>query len=55
MSENDEFLPSDLDKAYWAFCDLPEVVELGKQLQDGLIHPVEYAYKIQDLSKIHIG
>ena len=55
MSEHDEFIASDLDKVYWNFCVLPEVVELGKQLQDGLIHPVEYADKIQDLAKIHIS
>ena len=55
MSEHGEFIPTDLDKVYWDFCDLAEVVELGKQLQDGLIHPVEYAYKIQDLAKIHIS
>lgn len=31
---------------YWDFCDKAEVKELGKQLQEGLIHPLEYAERV---------
>ena len=41
--------PADCE-IYWNFCDKPEVKELGKQLQEGLIHPLEYAAKIRQLA-----
>ena len=37
-------------KTYWNFCDKAEVKELGKQLQGGLIHPLEYAAKVRQLA-----
>lgn len=39
-------------KLYWDFCDKAEVKELGKQLQGGLIHPVEYADRILVLARM---
>lgn len=41
--------PADCE-TYWDFCDKAEVKELGKQLQGGLIHPLEYAAKIRQLA-----
>ena len=41
--------PADCE-IYWNFCDKPEVKELGKQLHEGLIHPLEYAAKIRQLA-----
>lgn len=55
MSDNDAFVPTALDEQFLAFYDVPEVKEVTKQLQDGLIHPIEYSYRILDLAKIHIG
>lgn len=36
---------------YWEFCEKPEVVELKRQLDEGLIHPLEYAHKILALAE----
>ena len=41
--------PTDCE-IYWNFCENVEVKELGKQLQEGLIHPLEYAAKVRQLA-----
>lgn len=38
------------DTAWWDFCDDEKVQDLGRQLADGLIHPVEYANAIFELA-----
>lgn len=35
---------------WWDFCDKTEVKDLLEQLNNGLIHPVEYAKAIQMLA-----
>ena len=37
-------------ETYWNFGDKAEVKDLGKQLQEGLIHPLEYAAKVRQLA-----
>lgn len=35
---------------WWAFCDNETVKDLGQQLADGLIHPLEYANAVYALA-----
>ena len=40
---------------HWAMCDDKEVQEYGKQLKEGLIHPLEYARHIQLIAMTRYG
>lgn len=43
-------MPPDAIAEFWDFCDNETVKELGQQLADGLIHPIEYATAIHALA-----
>lgn len=41
--------PRASEESWHKFYCLPEVVDLNRQLAEGLIHPLEYAYKVQEI------
>lgn len=35
---------------YWAMFEDDRVIDLNKQLHEGLIHPIEYAQKVEEIA-----